>query len=269
MINGIVENVELYNTLFKELKRINRRLITNICYGQSELKELFETRQVTYEYEETAYLMLYVREHDFLRVFFLVANTNADIETNKTNQVMVYDIFENEEKINRGQDNRIYLEGFNEYKKYHRWICKDAIVENMSLEEQFVAREELTQEALEILTHIFDKYCDYIPDEQNMKKYFESHQGILIYERASNKLLAGLLYKVEGSVITEDFIFVDEAIKGKGVGRWMQNFLFCIFREQKNMKYIAWINDENTASKNLHLKSGYKLDTISKITYKK
>lgn len=263
----LLTDVECFYYLVTRLKRTSRKLLSNYYMSVSALEEAVRQGKFTYDYKENAFLNLWHRNGCFERLYFFIA-APEDYEIPERFAMSVCDI------ICRVDDqSRICSvlcgSGMLEYAEYAKWVCRNPIL--LDLPEQtdlVVITDDDGNLFLESLYQYFDIWSDMLPERAEMDTFTKKKHFIGVHEQNENVLVGGLIYTKQEYGVTEEYLFVLPGYRGRGISKLLHNTLYRKY-QGKNVKYTAWIRNDNQVSINLHSNYQYEKQNQLKITFLK
>ncbi len=265
---GKLDSIESYYIMVAELKNTRHKLMTNFCMNSQQLKEAILRNEVEYEYKHGKYLNLVIADDGFSRLYYYVIEAK-DYHFGGKSNTFVCDIFFMEE--DKDIDKVIMAlchEGFSQYKSYHKVILKNPKIVNVEKNNDVEIIQGIDKNTIELMYQYFDKFSDYLPRKFELEKFVCSKKFLSLYDIKSHELLGGLIYTEKNHSVIEEFLFVKE----KAQGRKLSNFLHFFWYEilaGSDVKFTAWIRDDNIPSIALHSRYNYQYAKIVKITYLK
>ena len=264
-MDGILSDIEHFYELVSQIKKVNRKYVSNYCLPESALLKGIQQKDVTYVYQEKEYLNLWWRKEHFKKLYYFIANPDQ-YQIGNDSAVCVCDVVGKDidlftaEKILTGA-------GMLEYAAYSKWVCQDTTLLSLKNRDKFeVVYEDKESPFIDKLYLYFDIFSDLLPDQNEVDEFVRDKHFIGIHEKEKNTLVAGLLYSRRGCVITEEFIFVVPDYRGKGVSKLLHHALYEKYAEEK-IKYAAWIREDNLESMNLHRAYHYEKQNQVKATF--
>ena len=266
---GFLEDLEQFNVFIKSLKTISKSLITNCFLFTSQWQEEFARNPILYEFNEDNSLTVFIRAHDFYRVFFWIIDVSKYVISN-TDKLLVCDFFYSNNVSAATEENLRrcfqYL-GFMQYKSAHRWICKQPSFTKKAVDE-YVISTTPSKYVIEKFYYYLDKYMSRLPEhnENGMLAYMKERKFISLFDASGQQLLAAMTYRRKTHTVEGEQIFVDEKHQGKGLGSLLLSTYFDFLKHDGIKKHVLWIEDENVASQCLHAKFNYVMDELMQIT---
>lgn len=92
--------------------------------------------------------------------------------------------------------------------------------------------------------------------------------GFGAVDKETGDTAGGMVVSSKGHVYTEEFVFTDARMRKRGIASELHQYSY-ERNNDCNCKFIAWIRDDNEASKKLHTKYRYEKQSSYKITLKK
>lgn len=258
-------DIEHFYKLVAQIKKVNRKYLSNYYLSESELLRIIEQNDLTYVYKETEYLNLWCRKKHFKKLYYFIANpVQYRIENDLS--ACVCDVIGKDsdllavEKILSGA-------GMFAYATYSKWVCQDTTLLNLKKRDDFeVVYEDDGNLFIDKLYLYFDILSDLLPDQNEIDEFLKNKHFIGIHNKWDRALIAGLVYSRRGCVVTEEFVFVAPDYRGRGVSKILHNAFYEQYLEE-NIKYISWIREDNLESINLHKTYNYKKQNQLKITF--
>lgn len=248
-----------------QVKKADRKYWSNYYLSEPVLAGAVERGEMTYVYKDKEYLNLWRQKEYFKQLYFFVAN-RRNFKVNSDSAVFVSDIVGRENNMS-GMCELLSNAGMVKYAVYRKWVCSNPPLLDIHRGEclQIVDDDkgELFAEGLQLY---FDKWSDMLPDKNEWNEFVRSRRFIGVHDLRNQTLAAGLIYTKQGSVITEEFVFVHSDYRRQGISKWLHNALYQKYAGEK-IKYIAWIRNNNLESRSLHSHYNYEEQDLFKITF--
>ena len=263
---GKLSDLNQYYEFVSNLKKVNRRLITNYYLQEENLKEALKYGRAMYIYQQGVFFNLIIKEDGFSRLYFHIAD-NKRYYFNLQNDIYVCDIILKKDETAKEIITTLTKNNFNIYTRYNKWTCSAPQFGEFSSQIDVITCREGNIEVVEELFCNFDIYSDFLPKKDKIDIFISEKNFLTAYDM-DNKMLGALIYSKKGNLITEDFLFVKKEARGFGLGCYLHQRLYQIYYET-NMKYIAWIREDNIQSSKLHSSFNYQMEPILKLTLMK
>lgn len=265
---GRLDSIDNYYSMVAELKEAKHKLMTNFYMNLQRFKEAILHNEVGYEYKFGKYLNLIIEDDGFSRLYYYVIETE-DYHFGGTSTTFVCDIYFMEgDKAHDKVIMALCHEGFRQYKSYHKLIAKNPKIGNVEKNNDVEIIQGIDKDTMELLYQYFDKYSDCLPRKFEFEKFVCMKNFLSLYDIKSHELLGGLIYTEKNHSVIEEFLFVKE----KAQGRKLSNFLHSFWYEMlasSDVRFIAWVRDNNIPSIALHSRYNYQDSKIKKMTYLK
>ncbi len=262
---GVIPDVEFFYELLDQVKRANRKYLSNYFPDQDVLLKAVEENGAIYVYKKNEYLNIWLQKKYFKRMYYFIADPSY-YKVSDDVAVDICDVFcKNFDEVT---ENRILLHaGMRKYATYVKWICNTPVlVDSKSWDDLQMVEEDDGNLFKSNLYRYFDKFSDLLPDENEWDDFVVNKHFIGIHDIYRDVLAAGMVYSKRGAVITEDYVFVISDYRGRGLSKVLHNTLYEKYSSEK-IRYIAWIRADNQKSINLHKNYGYKKQNQLKYTF--
>lgn len=263
----VIPDIEFFYELVMQIKKANRKYLTNYYLNESIWAEAISQGDVTYQYKENEYLNLWWRKEHFSRLYYFIADP-CHYEVDNDAMTCVCDVICKEpdlEDVCRMLSNA----GMDQYAVYEKWVSKNpALLDLHSRGNLQVIDEDDGGIFIEKLYLHFDELSDLLPDEKEMDKFIKEKHFIGVHNTCDNALVAGIVYTKQGSVITEEFLFVIDNYRGMGISKLLYNTLYQKYADEK-VRYTAWIRMNNLECATLHHAYKYEKQNQFKVTFLK
>lgn len=264
-MGGVIPDIEYLYELIDEIKKINKKYLSNYYLEQSAFSKAIEENGVEYTYKKKEYLNIWIQKEDFKKLYYFIANPYQY----KINNDAIINVCDVVCKISDERNlSKIFLNaGMYQYATYMKWVCDSPVLQEQRLHNylQIIEKDNGNLFKSALYTY-FDKYSDSLPDLNEWDEFIKNKCFIGIYDIDKKAAVAGMVYSKRGSVITEDFVFVVSNYRGQGLSKILHNNLYEKYSVEK-IKYIAWIRVDNYESINLHSGYCYKKQNLFKITF--
>lgn len=265
---GKLDNIDTFNSMVAELKSTKHKLMTNFYMNPQRLKEAILRNEVGYEYKYGKYLNLIIADDGFSRLYYYVVEAK-DYHFGGIGNTFVCDIFfmEGDKDIDE-VIRALCSEGFRQYKSYHKLIVKNPKIGNVEKNNNVKIIQGIDKDTIELMYQSFDKFSDYLPRKSELEKFICMKKFLSLYDINNQELLGGLIYTEENHSVIEEFLFVKEKAQGRKLSNLLHFFLYELLAGS-DVKFIAWVRDDNIPSIALHSRYNYQNSKIKKITYLK
>lgn len=250
-----------------QLKKINKRQLTNYYLSEKKILEKISQKKVRYCYKKNEYLNIWLKQKNFERLYYFIAYPNSyDINTEE--ELCVCDV------ICRESDKEaicqiLHTAGMRKYSEYMKWICSTPIVSNVGKPKQlYVIDNDDGIIFINDLYIYFDELSDLLPEENDLDDFIENKYFIGVHDIRNDTLAGGLVYTKQKYTVTEEYLYVTPAYRGQGISKLLHKVLYQKYYNSE-LKYIAWIRNNNLISINLHSYYNYQKQNQLKITFLK
>lgn len=264
-VGGVVNNIEQFYKFISELKTYKRHLTSNLLISENEVASLIDDEKMFYYYVPGKYINFWKKEWDFSRLYYYIANIN-DYDVPIIAGKIVCDLFCRKE-TEKNNAIRIALKnaGFNEYALFHKYEKKRDMVDSKIYSGE-VVRGKITG-FYELLRECFDIYTDLVPEPEEAERFLDGKICCSVVDE-EGKIAGGTVITKKGSVETEEFIFVKDTWRGRGIARRIREY--CQANAAKEVtRFISWIKDDNELSWRQIINLGYQKSNVYKITMMK
>lgn len=267
-ISGTIDCISYLDSLVKALKRVNRRLFSNMTLDYASIEKMIEEDTLQYCYLSGKYLNLWYKERDFVRIMYYIADLEA-YEPIDYKGKSIIEFFEAKKKT-QTEDliNKIIECGYKKYSQYHRWVLND-IDETETCNSGYAITETADGNFYDELVKNFNAYEDHIPQKEEFEEYCKDKMTWSIISDYSNKLMAGLIVSIAGKIQTEEFIFVAKEFRRRGIAKDIHKHWISKSSKESVAQHVAWVNDMNTDSIGLHASLGFIQQETNKIVFTK
>ncbi len=267
-LGGGIDDIEYLHYLIGELKKVNRRIVSNLIISKDKLCEYIDCGQLRYLFCSEKYLNIWYKERNFARLFFYIADWNA-YEPVELDVPVICDLFFS--KVSERTGLLVGLlkgVGFEQYSKYHKWIRNTKGITDNDKKEIVCIHKERGNGFFELLKENFDVYSDNIPEDDKVEKFFDDKICYSAYFGNEKKLAGGMVVSSRGRMQIEEFVFSASMQRRKGIASALHSYWY---EQNKDMdiQFVAWVRDNNEASIKLHKKYGYIEQDTYKITMKR
>lgn len=265
---GKLDNIDSYYIMVEELKNTKHKLMTNFLMNPQRFKEAILRNEVGYEYKYGKYLNLIIADDGFSRLYYYVVETK-DYHFRGISNTFVCDIFFMEGDKDIGKViTALCHEGFRKYKSYHKLIAKNPKMENVEKNNDVEIIQGIDKDTIDLMYQYFDKFSDYLPRKFELEKFVSVKKFLSLYDSINHELLGGLVYTEENHSLIEEFLFVKEKAQGRKLSNLLHSFWYEMLASP-DVRFIAWVRDDNMPSIALHSRYNYQDSKIKKITYLK
>ncbi len=260
-----LSDIEHFYEFVTQIKRRERKYLSNYFLPESSLLKMIEKKNVTYAYKEGEYLNLWWRKEHFKKLYYFIAEPDQ-YRIGYDSSACVCDVIGKNKDL-QAVEKILTDAGMLEYSSYSQWVCQDTILLSVRNRDYFeIVCEDEGSLFIEKLYLYFDIYSDLLPDWEEVDEFIKDKHFIGIHDKQKKKLIAGLVYSKRGCVITEEFVFVVPSYRGQGVSKRLHNALYEKYSSEK-IKYVAWVREDNLESIHLHGAYHYKKQNYLKTTF--
>lgn len=259
----VLYSIEQLNSAIRELKRVNKRLLSNCYLSQNELIKLISKGQIYFDYNEGNYLTFWYQERNFFRIYFWMTRLDSfsfpDELINKFQYVCEIYGDETDKKTETLVEMSIER-GFSQYSSFHKWRFK-GVPEFSKIQCDYYIDEKKTKGIYEGIMSNFDIYSDHIPLIDDFQEFITESKHIVL-RNDHDEAAAGIVINGNGRIKTEEYVFVSEKYRGRGLAMVLHNLWYRSLDKDTQL-LVAWVRDDNIPSIKLHSRIGYqKLGTI-------
>ncbi|MBD5549669.1 MAG: GNAT family N-acetyltransferase [Lachnospiraceae bacterium] len=262
---GIIPDIEYFYKLVMQIKKVNRKYLSNHYLNEYVWAEAISRGDVTYQYKKNEYLNLWWKKEHFRRLSYFIANP-YHYKVDDDPMTSVCDV------ICKGSDledacRMLSNAGMTQYAVYEKWVNKNVVLSDLhSGNDLQIVDEDDGEIFIDKLYQYFDKLSDLLPDEKEVDKFVKEKHFIGVHNKCDNMLVAGIIYTKQGSVIKEEFIFVTAGCRGMGIGKLLISTLYQRYADEK-VRGTAWIRVDNLESIALHRACYYEKQNQYKVTF--
>ena len=259
----IMPDMEHFYELLTQVKKANRRYMTNCYLNRDVLTRAVEQREITYVYREGEFLNLWWRREDFKRLYYFIADTSR-YEAGSGYSVC--------DMVCKGGELAAVCRvltsgGLKPFASYGKWVCESPAVTGVYSRDDVRIRDgDDGRLFMDSLNLYFDKRTDLLPDAEEQETFIREKEFIGVYDKCRDRLRAGMVYTKRESAVTEDFVFVVPDFRGQGLSRLLHNTVYKKYAHEK-VRYTAWIGENNERSIALHKSCNYKKQDQLKVTF--
>lgn len=260
-------DIELFYEMVSKIKKVNRKYLSNYFLPEPVFLKAIQQEDVTYFYKENEYLNLWWKKENFKRLYYFIADPCYYKMENDCSRC-VCDVIGRHIRLADAHETLISA-GMHKYAVYNKWVCNKQVHLNLKIQDGYrIVDEDDGNLYIDSLNLYFDKLSDLLPDQNEMDKFIKDMHFIGIHDIYSDVLVAGMVYSKEGCAITEKYLFVTSGCRRQGMGKILHNTLYKKYAGEE-VKYIAWIREDNFESINLHKVYNYRKQDLMKITFLK
>lgn len=263
---GVIESPNQLFGMIDEIKRTNRRYITNSYLDENDWALKIESERVYFHYITCEYLNIFIQEWDYFRLYFFIADLkNYLVNSERT---IVADVFyrKREGSLNETICG-LKAAGFSEYANFIKYTCNKVCISNSTNTFNVTIKESIEEGFYELLIECFDKYTDYIPEEHICSAFLNNRTCYSAVDR-DNNLIGGAVITIRGQTATEEFIFIRNDYRRKGLSNQIRNKWMMDVQDYIT-KYVSWVREDNIASWQYLTTLGFKKELTNKTTMKK
>lgn len=154
------------------------------------------------------------------------------------------------------------------YAGYHKWLREGGGGSKGRWKGSFRILRQRTEGFYALLCRCFDRNSDYVPEKDRFEEYLEDKICCSAVDKRSGRTVGGMVVSSKGHIHTEEFVFVDPGMRGKGIASELHDHWYSEM-DHGSCKFAAWIRDDNMVSERLHTKYWYEKQSPYKITLKK
>lgn len=265
---GIISNIEYFYKLLALIKKTNRKYISNYYLNEAILKRAISLGKVTYEYKTDGYMNLWLQKKHFNRLYYFIADQSSYEVSGENDECIVCDAFCKESNIST-VCYTLSGTGMKQYVTYRKWVCRTPLLLELQRNDKLqLVVDDDGRVFIDALYLYFDELSDLLPDEDEIDEFVQNRHFIGVHKVSDGMLVAGMVYKKQGNVIEEEFVFVTLDYQGKGISKLLHNILYQKYIDEK-IKYIAWIRTDNEKSIDLHKAYYYEEQDQFKVTFLK
>ncbi len=265
---GVIDSIEMLYAFVDSLKRKSRRLASNLYLSEDELLEAIENEELNFWFKENRYLNLWKYEKDYARLYYFIAESES-YDVPKLRCKIVCDLFYSrpDERF-RLAKNALMLAGMTEYAFYQKWSrasVDTGFCRRNSETEAYCIVKGRADGFFEMMKQCFDKYSDFIPTDDAAESFLDTKTCWSVLSSKTQELKGGMVITKRGNVQEEDYVFVADEERGKGIAKALHTHWY-LCSDKKTIKFQAWIRNDNIASLKLHNHFGYTGEKAYKIT---
>lgn len=264
-VDGTLLDIEQFYELVAQIKKVNRKYLSNYYLSESALLKIIGQEDVTFVYKEKEYLNLWWKKEHFRKLYYFIANPDQYL-IDSDFFVCVCDVIGKEMDL-LASEKVLMGAGMFKYAVYSKWVCQDTIILLTKNRDHFeVIYGDEGSLFIDKLYLYFDIFSDLLPDQNEVDEFLKNKHFIGIYDKHKKTLVAGLVYDRHGCVVTEEFVFVVPDYRGQGISKLLHNALYEKYSGE-SIKYVAWIREDNVTSINLHRAYNYQKQNYLKTTF--
>lgn len=262
---GVMPDIDYFYAIENEIKKANRKYLSNCYLEQDELSKLIENGSVRYVYRKNEYINLWIRKERFDMLYYFVAGSTHYTFRDDASVIVCNVLFRN---AARDIDFQLLQDaGMRKYAVYEKWACNSPAFSKIEKRDNlWIVEEDNGDLFYEKLCTYFDALSDELPEKNAWESFKAGRHFIGLYDGVNNELIGGIVYLKKESMILEDFIFVAPAYRNMGLGKLLHSTLYQMYASEQ-MKYIAWIRVDNVQSIKLHSAYQYKKQKQVKVTF--
>lgn len=261
---------ELTGKIQELKKKCTKRVLSNYLLSDEHINEEMVNTEFFYT-EEEENITLIKRCDDFYQMYYFIGNLDAyspDLPMSVNCGILVCELFEKENREKQREIVRKFNAfGLKNYKKYYLWEYKNEEIVDTD-DKGLTFTEECKCSVLADLYEIFDRYSERLPLLRDSENFCTTMSQIQCWD--GDKYVGAVIYSVNKSVATEEFIYVADSARGEGYARVLEHKFVSHCIHELHMKRIyTWIETNNIKSVALHQSAGYLKTDQYKLTLKR
>lgn len=259
--SGKIENLDDIYEMIADVKKANRHYASNSYMKEDELSGYIQNGKISFHHKQGSFLNLLVDEWDFQRVYFFIADC-ADYRIISDSK-LVADVFcMKQDDKTASLLNALTNAGFHEYARFEQYSAQD--IRDITIENNIEISRGCEEGFYDLLKECFDIYTDYIPEDYQRQRFFDSH---ICYSATNenHELIGGAIVTLRGQTVTEEFVFVKAELRNRGYSKSIRDYWMADLRDQVS-KYISWVREDNDASSKYLMQLGFVKGNANKIT---